>query len=410
LLLDLSPVGSNPLKRTGLARVALELARALSIRPDLDVKCCAWGSIFASHDFSRFLSTQNSLKGYGCRLSKVDQLYAGVWSRYSDRRQPVPWPWLRIGQLLNVCRNPLKALDWDGIDVIHSTFPRFHRTLGRCQKPRVLTIHDLTPLRLPPTLVPAAQRVMMRRLFASVAPEDWISCVSENTRKDFLEHTGHPPGRTRVIYNGVNTDVFRPRPVLAAREFLHQRCGLRDKPFVMTLSSLAPHKNLAMLMKIWPRLRRSVPDAQLVIGGGKDESIEELYQRLQLTGEVCQGANLTGYLTDDEFAALCSACQTFLFPSLYEGFGLPVLEAMACGAPVIASRSGSIAEVVDRCGTLLDPNDEESWITHIGAALASGLRSGPVTDNLERAATFTWSAAADQYRQLYQEATMTRIS
>lgn len=404
VLLDVSPVGSSPARRTGLARVALNLGEALSRRSDVRVACCAWGSVFASYDFGRFLATQSALAGAGARLSWWERLFANRWAEYSDVNLRVPRFLIHLGQMLNVLRKPLRGVDWETVDVVHSTYARFHPRLGHRHKPRVITVHDITPLKLPALLIPRQEKAIAGRLLAGIRSADWVVCVSEHTRNDLLNHLDHPRERVRVVYNGVDSQTFSPVMDRRQLESARQRHGLGDGPFLFTLSSLAPHKNLQVLLRSWPSVTREFPYARLVIAGGKGLKPELLMRHIGLPETPAAGIIVTGYIPDQDFVILASACQAFLFPSLYEGFGLPVLEAMACGAPVIASNATAIPEVVSDAGLLVDPQSEPDWSAAMCAALRAPLRVAPSAPHLRRAARFTWDRAAAEYRAIYAEA------
>jgi glycosyltransferase involved in cell wall biosynthesis len=264
----------------------------------------------------------------------------------------------------------------------------------------VITVHDLTPLRLPQAMVSRTQRAITRRIIESIQSGDHVACVSEATRKDFLEHTAHPAEMTSVIYNGVNHDVFRPQTDPEILRQTRVKFGLGDHSFVLTTSSLAPHKNLRLLVDAW-RSIQPPSDGTLVIAGGRTASQAMVRDMLGIP-ESDRSIVVTGYVTDEEFRSLASACNAFLFPSLYEGFGLPVLESMAAGAPVIAADCTSLPEVVGTAGTLLAPNDRNAWREAIASAVAAPSRSQPHEPSLERARQFSWDRAAGEYVSLYR--------
>jgi glycosyltransferase involved in cell wall biosynthesis len=302
--------------------------------------------------------------------------------------------------VLNVVRNPLRGAAITQFDVVHSTYARFPRVIRRSHLPTVITVHDLTPLRLPEAMVGRAQRAITRRIIESIRSVDHVACVSEATRKDFLEHTAHPADKTSVIYNGVNHNVFRPQTDPEILRQTRAKFRLGEGSFVLTTSSLAPHKNLRMLADAW-RSIQPPPDGTLVIAGGRTAS-QPMVRKMLGIPESDRSIVVTGYVTDEEFRSLASACNAFLFPSLYEGFGLPVLEAMAAGAPVIAADCTSLPEVVGTAGTLLAPNDRDAWREAIASAVAAPPRSQPHEPSLERARQFSWDRAAGEYICLYR--------
>lgn len=400
VLLDITPVTRAITARTGLARVAYSLAHALHERSDLEVECIGWGSVAATFEVGRFLAEQSTLHAAPVQPSALLRAYDRAY-----RRQARPPRWLiRLGQALNKLRDPLRGLDPSRYDVVHSTYAGIPRGARRWRRPKVITVHDLTPLRLAPALIPAEQVAITRRVLGSIRPANWVACVSEHTRRDFLETCAHPPERTVVIPNGVEHERFHPVNEVARLETVRARFGLGSAPFVLSLSSLAPHKNLRMLVEIWPEIRRRWPTLRLALAGGKGADASALMRGLGLAGPPPAGLVLTGFVPDEDLPSLFSAAELFVFPSLYEGFGLPVLEAMACGVPVVAARSSSIPEVVGPSSTLVSPTDRNAWIEAIVGRLETGVRCSPDISATSQAAGFSWARAAADYVDLYENA------
>ena len=400
VLLDVSPIGPRPESRTGLARVALSLARALACHPDVFLQTCVWGSLAATADFEAVCREFPKLRGLSARPGMLERAYM-AWHRTG--RQPLPaFLWRRLGQMLNRSRNPLAGIDLGGFDVVHSTYARFPRCLRGTPSPSVMTVHDLTPLRLPAAYFEPGQAAIKRRIIDGARSASWVACVSQSTRNDFLDDSGFPAERAVVIPNGVDHEIFHPESDADFIRDVCRRYGVGTSPFVLTMSSLAPHKNLRMLVDTWNRCS-AVKAGRLVIAGGRTTNPATLTHALGLDANV-NGLVLTGYLADHEFRALASACQAFLFPSLYEGFGLPVLEAMACGAPAICANTTSLPEVVGEAGTLLGPDDGDAWAAAVLAALERHPRTTPCRASLDRAALFSWNNVAAEYVRLYREA------
>lgn len=403
ILLDVSPIPAAAEKRTGLARVALSLGQALGRRPDLHLATCAWGSLAASAEFASVRQEFPALNGVHPRQSRLERLCS------AKAAQPMPgsrWSrafWHRAGQAVNQLRNPLAGVRLEDFDVVHSTYARFPRVVRQSGLPTVLTLHDIMPLRLPAARFPAGQVGVTRRIVTSIRPRDWVASVSEWTKADFLDITDHPADRVVVVPNGVDHEMFRPTVDGAAITEMRRRLGIGDGPFVLTLSSLAPHKNLTLLCDVWSRSSRLSSLGTLVVAGGRSTKPDELLSALGVARSALNFV-VTGHVTDADFRHLASSCQAFLFPSLYEGFGLPVLEAMACGAPVVASNATSLPEVVGDAGTLLAPDDTNAWEAAIHAALARPLRMTADPDSLARAARFSWDNAAEAYASLYKMA------
>lgn len=397
VLVDITPAATPPQTRTGLARVAIELAYALVTRDDVSLRTCAWGSLDAACYMADHMSEFESLSPVAAAISPLTRRLLGIArTRKHDLLRLAAH---RALQAVNRIRNPLRGCRLSDIDVIHSTYSRLPRVARRSCRPAVVTVHDITPLRLPPDGVSSEQRAITARMIRAIRPNDWVACVSDFTRRDFLAYTGHRSDRAVTVPNGVDFEIFRPRPIADSQSTL-DRLGIAGRPFVMTLSSLAGHKNLQMLLRIWPAVVAAVPDAAFVVAGGKTTNSRALRDAFGIPDT--RGLVVTGRVSDGEFCDLATRCNAFLFPSLYEGFGLPALEAMAAGAPVIAADNTSLPEVVGKAGTLLDPHDADAWRDVTIQALRRGLGQEPHAESIRQAASFSWERTAAGYVALYR--------
>ena len=193
-------------------------------------------------------------------------------------------------------------------------------------------------------------------------------------------------------------DVFLPffAPVGAAGEEFLERSGFGNKRYVLLPSGLHYRKNADLVLKAWPVIRERVPDLTLVVANHCDPYFAA---RAATLGEsvIC-----TGFVDDDELCALYHGAQVVWFPSRYEGFGMPVLEAMACGAPVVASNSTSLPEVAGDAAVLVDPHSVQDNVEAIQSILDNArLRTSMQRRGLQRAAQFTWSASAARLNEIY---------
>lgn len=222
-------------------------------------------------------------------------------------------------------------------------------------------------------------------------------------RGEVLSHFGLDPARVTTVPLGVSGE-FVPLGEGEARAGL-QSLGLRHGEYFLAVGTLEPRKNLATVVSAFSRLapnaRRATP---LVIAGmsgwGRDRVPASLAAMLD-AGE----ARLLGYVGQEKLPALYSGARLFLYPSLYEGFGLPPLEAMACGVPVVASRAASLPEVVGDAGVLVEPRDEAAIANAMQRALEDAAwRNGLGQRGLERARAFTWRRCAEQTFDIYRKA------
>lgn len=265
---------------------------------------------------------------------------------------------------------------------------------------RVVTIHDMVPFVHPETHAPLTNALFRRYIPRTLGGVDRIVTVSEASRRDILRFYGVCPQHVLVIPNGVSARFRRP-PAAEIAEVL-ARFGLRQ-PYVLAVGALQARKNLETLFDAFARLRAAELPHRLVVVGRKLWKSEGIFQRLDTLG-LAEAVELTGYVADDDLPALYAGAACFVFPSLYEGFGLPPLEAMACGTPVVASASSAMPEVVGDAGVLVPPTDAAAFAAAIRRIVddpgwAAALRER----GLARAAAYTWEATAAAHAALYRE-------
>jgi glycosyltransferase involved in cell wall biosynthesis len=226
---------------------------------------------------------------------------------------------------------------------------------------------------------------------------DWILADSESTRQDLIELIGAPEDRTTVIYPGVEPRFGR----VADRETLaraREKYGLPGR-FILSLGTVQPRKNYVGLIRAFAHL--APKDTKLVIVGGKGWLYQEIYacvEDLNLQDRVL----FAGFVDDVDLPAVYNLAEVFCLPSLYEGFGIPPLEAMACGVPVITADNSSLPEVVGDAGILVDAYDQDALVDALDQLLTDPATRAELTSRgLSRAAQFTWAKAAQQLLATY---------
>ncbi len=267
----------------------------------------------------------------------------------------------------------------------------------------VLTIHDLSFLRSPGFFSPRKNiwhsLVNIRKLARRASR---IAAVSENTRRDVIELCGIDEERTAVIYPGLGKEFeLSPGPEELAR--VKARYSLPGK-FILFLGTIEPRKNIAGLIRAFSIFRAEADsgDIKLVIAGGDGWSTKPTYQAWQ-ESEFREDIFFKGYVEKDDKPALYRLANLFVYPSFFEGFGFPPLEAMACGTPVIASAVSSLPESAGAAALLVNPYDDEEIAFAIKNMLAdNSLRERYIAKGREHAGNFSWDKAADGYLSLFK--------
>lgn len=311
--------------------------------------------------------------------------------RFSQRFLDVMWQRFGLPLPITLLTGP--------VDIFHS--PDF--VLPPVQRARsVLTVHDLAFLLQPECADAGLKEYLDKAVPRSVRKADFVVTDSENTRNDVICLLGADPERVEVVPGGVEPS-FKPvnnAPKIAA---LRKRLGIGAAPFILSVGVIEPRKNLGLLIEAYRILRdrQKLPHRLVIVGkrGWLWEDIERQAQRSPYHDDV----QFVGHLPEEDLPAMYSAATAFAFPSLYEGFGLPPLEAMACGTPVVVSKTSSLPEVVGDAGLQVDPQDAEALAAALELLLLDEpLRADIRARGLERAASFTWKASAEKLLAVYQ--------
>lgn len=346
-------------------------------------------------------------------LAQVDQHRAYrlfVSGAKQQNLSPIPglnfsWAVSRISPLWAAriwhrARIPIPVELWTGkLSIFHATDFALPPTLPGTKT--LLTVHDLSFVFAPETASPRLKRYLDQIVPRSIRRADHVLADSLATKQDIVEVYGTVPEKITVLYSGVNPD-FRQITDPDALNSVRQKYGLGNWPYLFTVGTVQPRKNYARLCEAIAQLKE-FSDVHLVIAGGKgwlDDNIYSTVERLQLKQRV----HFIGFAADEDLPALYSAAVAVPYVSLYEGFGLPVLEAMACGAPVVAANCSSLPEVVGMAGVMVDPYDTDAIADGIRQVLdSSDFRAELQRRGSERARQFTWQRSAQELARVYGE-------
>jgi len=391
-----------PSQRAGIWRFLREWMAELASRPEVRLRLVSSGR-----------APWNELALEQARLD--DPFLSGVPHHWHPRRGAFP-PWRRLQS-----RAARTALRWGGARLSPTAkagiLQALQPGLGRIPSPieggvyhspyhalpsgvpesvvRSLTIHDLIPVLFPQWF---DDTTPFRKALASVGPDDLVFVGSSSTRDDAVRHLGIEPGRVHVASPGVSAG-FRPRP---REECVAQlaRLGIPPVRFLLAVGTLEPRKNLSSLLEAFARIARHPgnDDLHLVLTGArgwKNEVFDATFSRL---GDLRSRVIATGFLAEADLPLLYGACEAFVYPSLYEGFGLPIVEAQACGAAVVGVANSSQPEVAGEVSVLAADGSPPALAAAMGQILSSPeslsarRAAGPA-----QAARFTWARCVDAY-------------
>jgi len=288
------------------------------------------------------------------------------------------------------------------VDLFHEPDFVLPPTLPRT--PTVLTVHDLTFVRDPESAFPRLRRYLNRVVPQSVARATHVLADSVATKNDLVDLYHASPDKITVLYGGVDARfvlVRDPERLAAVRA----KYGIGSSPFILGLGTIQPRKNYKRLIQAFSNIKYQMSNIKLAIAGGKGWLYDDIFaevKRLGLEGCVL----FPGFVDDDDLPALYSAAEALAFPSIYEGFGLPILEAMACGTPVVTSVTSSLPELAGDAALLVEPTDAGAIATALLRLLQEDdLRRKLVGAGFEQARKFTWEKAAAQLLEVYTSLT-----
>lgn len=266
----------------------------------------------------------------------------------------------------------------------------------------ILTVHDLSYVRTPETTHPILKAYLDKVVPWSVKRATHVIADSQATKDDLVELYQTPPEKVSVLLSGVRAD-YRPVTDKAILKVVRERYQIpADVPYIFSIGTVQPRKNYGRLMEALVALSKPFEDVHLVIAGGKgwlDSPIFETVTRLGLESRV----HFTGFVDEADVPALYSGAVCTGYISLYEGFGFPVLESMACGTPVLTSNVSSLPEVAGDAAPMVDPYNVEAIADGLKTLLESETkREHLIQAGLQQAKNFTWQRSAQNLLQIYQ--------
>jgi len=425
---DISKVGSHFQEKYGILRVIEEVMDEINKSNDVEltlIGMCSDDFLFNSISTGFYVKSRKDLQNLQkfnlshCFKSKLqlEKLYLKYFDiELTTKLAELPklaWSSIHIRLIREILYNIQKwdigiIFDYNKFDIFHSTYYRFPAIDVTGDIPRVMTVYDLIPVITPEFVTPGLTTWFTEVLQSINLKRDWVVCISEYTKQEFCKYTGMSSER-----------VFAA-PLAAASHFhavkdadkIYAACRRYKIPegdYFLSLAAPQPRKNFAHLIRCFFRLLSEQPnlDVKLVLVGSKDLGFmyDEIFAVAESLTKFQSRVIFTGYIPDEELSEIYSGAKAFIFPSLYEGFGLPPLEAMQCGTPVIASNTTSIPEVVGDAGILVDPKDEDALCQAMiellnNVALCQELsRKG-----IERAAQFSWARCASDTVEVYKTA------
>jgi glycosyltransferase involved in cell wall biosynthesis len=357
-------------QRAGIGRYTRSLIRALSLQDHTNSY-----ALFVPRDAQSLDDTRAFPQNFRVVRAPLNERYmVAMWQR---ARVPLPIEWFTGAS-----------------DVFYS--PDFVLPPTRARR-KILTIHDLSFKRHPETAVPNLKWYLDEAVPRAIRRADLILADSDATRRDVMEFFHVPAARVQTLYSGC--EAFFQR-VTDTNELQRVRAKYQlSKPFILNVGTIEPRKNLVRLIEAFAKLKPR-RDFELVIAGARGWMYDEIYQAPQKFGVSAQ-VRFIGFTPDADLPALYSAAELFVYPSLYEGFGLPVLEALACGAAVVTSNNSSLPEVAGDAAILVEARDVDALVWGMQKLLDDAVwRAIKQKQALAQAAKFSWQKSAARLKNI----------
>lgn len=423
VIYDISVLGTGyyvPRARTGIFRVIENLAQEL-------VKAQGISSFFTGerlYDFFQCLDyLQSNEKLQGVQVVKPDMnetvldlmssLYKIIHIKDTEL---LPFRVLfRVANILavrTVSRNNIMNRDMLATaDIYHSPFYPFPEQIKRSDKlKKIITIYDLIPV-LFPEFFQNQENGLIHNVLKSIDNDTWVTCISRATKNDLCNYLPSLDPSRVIVTHLAASSLFYPCYDQAKIGEVKAKFGIHNGPYVLSLSTLEPRKNITQTIKCFSRLveDESLNDLSLVLVGTKGWNFESIFNAIAANPKIRDQIVVAGYVDDEYLAPLYSGAMMFVYPSFYEGFGLPPLEAMQCGIPVITSNTSSLPEVVGEAGIMVDPEDGDTLCQAMYDIYKnSAFREELAVKSLERSKLFSWEKCAQQTVMAYKRALASR--
>lgn len=372
-------------------------------------------------DISRTVGQQVGVGRYAqelvLALAQIDKqnsylLYPYFWHCFQPAGTPFDWmprqanfklytSWIPRRIVFNWMHKTQRPQDWllGSPDLVHSiafTSPPLKKSK------LIVTMLDMTFETHPQFHFEENIRFCKEQSRLAAMRADMVIAISENTKHDILEILNIPEERIRVIYLGVSS-CFRPSVEETKVKETLSKYGI-DSQYLLFVGAIEPRKNIAGLVRAYHSLGQELKDNfKLLIVGASGWLNEQIYSLVSELG-LQENVKFLGFVPDEDLVFFYNGAAAFVYPSFYEGFGIPVVEAMACGTPVITSDVSSLPEVVGEAGIMVDPQDIEAISDAITSVLTNAsLREGMKQKSLDRAKAFSWEQSARQTLAVYKD-------
>ncbi len=398
--------------RTGIWRVAEVLAQGLSQQSAVALSLAAPTHVAESLRWAKMEQTDSQTvydfvnDHAGLHRARFENRLLAPFAPASLSAKLIRQSFYQLNRAVGRLNGRFAVSRWPAGTVYHSplfVIPEAVRLARHVTK--VQMIHDMIPVFHPEWFRAGEQT--LNQVLATLQPDMAIMVNSQATKDDFCHYTNFDPARVWVTRLAASRELFYPEPDEAKQRAVQNRLNVGEGPYLLSVATLEPRKNIAHLIRCFVRLIESgeLPaDVRLVLAGTRGWHLNAVLPGKSLPDAIKNRLVFTGFVPDTDLAALYSGAMAFVYPSLYEGFGLPPLEAMQCGLPVITSNVSSLPEVVGDAALTVSPTDADALCQALLRVVESpALRADLSRRALARAELFSWHTFVQQHLDLYRQ-------
>lgn len=411
ILYDISVLGvghHNPRARTGIFRVIENIAHGMKNSEECDLFFCVSSSRKGLSNVLSYLKDNPNLSDVpvGHQHDSLNTLYDSINSNISTPPKPHELP-LRVLKkfLITISNKALSqpaVIDFDTLQqtqIYHSPFYNFSPQVAKARHlKKFLTVYDLIPI-LYPKFFDFNENSVVKTAISNLDPESWVFCISHATKNDLCNYSKTVDPSKVIVTHLAASEDFYPCTDQRQLQKVRQKHDIPDVPYLLSLSTLEPRKNIDHTIRCFSQLiqQEKLNDLNLVLVGTKGWNYEKIFAEISGNSHLKERIIVTGYVADEDLAPLYSGAIAFVYPSFYEGFGLPPLEAMQCGVPVITSNTSSLPEVVGAAGIMLNPTDIDGLCQSLlNIYNKAELRELMIERSLAQAKKFSWKQCIDK--------------
>lgn len=424
VLYDINVLGighSHPRGRTGVFRVVENIAHGLKESKACELSFCNGNRyLYNIQNSLNYLSANPELAEVSSAIRnwKLRQDLQQIESKLDTQVQESTFarriPLKVIRKLVYLTNReidrfyqPIDSVTLSNSDIYHSPFEPIPDQVKKSKSlHKFLSVMDLIPI-IRPEFFKSHENTPVKNAIDGLEPTSWVLCISQCTKDDLCNYSKSiDPSRVFVTHLAAS-ELFYQCTSPQEIELVRSKYHIPNVPYILSLSTLEPRKNIDHLIRCFSALvqQEKVPDLHLVLVGTKGWNYDAIFSEITSHPTLGERVIVTGYVADEDLAALYSGALAFAYPSFYEGFGLPPLEAMQCGVPVITSNTSSLPEVVGDAGIMLDPTDADGLChTLLRLYNDSALRKSMSKKSLEQAKKFSWQRCTQETIATYKVA------